>query len=459
MPRQPKKLSLEEQNAALREEIKQLKEENESFEIVKAIQKVHEALSTRHLPLDELVLNPGLQHIAQCIFKKLDYNSLKNCRRVSKGWKTCIDNDKYWWHCQLVKCKTVRLPSFDALKYLYPDFTDQFEYICGNENLNTLKSFGTFMMDFFNESMNGWYGKMESPLHFAVTKNRLDIFELMTRTPMTNLNLPNLHDPDEEESIHGTMLGQACAENRWEIIEFLMRIENRQKVDFTEQASNGITLFHEACRSDSVEVVKLFLKHANELAIDLNLSEYSGGLTPFLYSFGKKSFELLWEDERIDVNATTVCHSGSSLFHAYYNFVGDELMVILQKLLNDPRIEDSSFHNHSTYPENLLHAACYRDRRDDHKIVELLLEHALKKGIDVDTIDRYGRTPTHFAFGYEYDYLEVYNNDHNLSHDHNTESGRVYGYVTHFRYVITNYSTLLLQFPGESTNRLKLLSL
>ena len=59
-------------------------------------------------------------------------------------------------------------------------------------------------------------------------------------------------------------------------------------------------------------------------------------------------------------------------------------------------------------------------RRDDHKIVKLLLKHALKKGIDVDTIDRYGRTPTHFAFGYEYD-LEVYNNDHTLSHDHNSE--------------------------------------
>ena len=81
----------------------------------------------------------------------------------------------------------------------------------------------------------------------------------------------------------------------------------------------------------------------------------------------------------------------------------------------------ASFHNNSTYPENLLHAVCYRDRRDDHKIVKLLLKHALKKGIDVDTIDRYGRTPTHFAFGYEYDHLEVYNNDHTLSHDHNSE--------------------------------------
>ena len=97
-------------------------------------------------------------------------------------------------------------------------------------------------------------------------------------------------------------------------------------------------------------------------------------------------------------------------------------MGIMQRLLNDPRIKDASFHNNSTYPENLLHAVCYRDRRDDHKIVELLLKHALKKGIDVDPIDRYGRTPTHFAFGYEYDHLEVYNNDHTLSHDHNSEN-------------------------------------
>ena len=44
--------------------------------------------------LDELIHNPGLALIASNIFKYLDPQSLGRCRRVSKGWKTFIDNDR-----------------------------------------------------------------------------------------------------------------------------------------------------------------------------------------------------------------------------------------------------------------------------------------------------------------------------------------------------------------------------
>ena len=39
--------------------------------------------------LDDILKNPGLAHIRECIFGYLDYGTLKNCRQVSKDW--------YWW--------------------------------------------------------------------------------------------------------------------------------------------------------------------------------------------------------------------------------------------------------------------------------------------------------------------------------------------------------------------------
>ena len=91
------------ENKRLEQDNKKLKLDS-CYEVKQAMENLHEALKPRYVRLDELVTNPGLQHVALYIFKKLDPKTLGNCRLVSREWKDCIDNGKvgkYWVRKQL----------------------------------------------------------------------------------------------------------------------------------------------------------------------------------------------------------------------------------------------------------------------------------------------------------------------------------------------------------------------
>ena len=90
-------------------ENKRLKQDNECFEIIQSMGKLHEALKQRHFRIDKFIENPGFHHIALEIFKNLDPKSLGNCRQVSKDWMELIDTDssKFWWKFQLDKCEDI----------------------------------------------------------------------------------------------------------------------------------------------------------------------------------------------------------------------------------------------------------------------------------------------------------------------------------------------------------------
>ena len=115
-----------------------------------------------------------------------------------------------------------------------------------------------------------------------------------------------------------TLLGNACMKNQWEIIEFYMNLEGTKQIDFnalhdsegTDVGPTPITLFHEACKHGSVDVVKLFLKHADKLKIELNPGSRNlpnSGLfligTPLMSTISIEVLMLLLSDSRIDVNA------------------------------------------------------------------------------------------------------------------------------------------------------------
>ena len=75
------------------EKIKKRNRHDQCYQIIEAIENLHQALKPRYVRLDDLVQNRGLQHLALKIFRKLDYKSLANCRLVSKDWKEFIDSD------------------------------------------------------------------------------------------------------------------------------------------------------------------------------------------------------------------------------------------------------------------------------------------------------------------------------------------------------------------------------
>ena len=131
---------------ALERENKRLKKDNECDKIIQNINKVHQALKPRYVRLDELVLNPGLEHIALNIFQHLDLLTLSICRRVSSNWKKCIDNDKYWWKKVLKNLKD-QMEDDDQPAASDPDFIETLNYICAQETLANMKLFGHPILD------------------------------------------------------------------------------------------------------------------------------------------------------------------------------------------------------------------------------------------------------------------------------------------------------------------------
>ena len=253
-----------------------------------------------HFDFDTLIVNPGLQLIAVNIFKNLDIRTLSTCRIVSNLWKNFIDNDRNWWR-KLLKCD--KILHYDSnVRQNYPEIFETLDYISQKETLDNLKLFGYFILDYLgNQGMT----KFDTFLHYAAHRNRFDIFDLLIKTPtMTSLNIKNV----KHNQLYGTLLGNACIANQLEVLDFFMNLQGPKKIDFN-QTVNGFTLFHEACNSGNVEIVKLFLKNADTLQIDLNVPA-NNGRTPFMYS-KSQVLPLLLSDERIDVNA--VDYKGETL--------------------------------------------------------------------------------------------------------------------------------------------------
>ena len=78
----------------------------QNVKVKEAMEKLQVALKPRYVRLDDLVHNPGLEHIALQIFKLLDIKSHTTCRLVSQEWRDCIDNDKCLLQKQLSKYKS-----------------------------------------------------------------------------------------------------------------------------------------------------------------------------------------------------------------------------------------------------------------------------------------------------------------------------------------------------------------
>ena len=404
------KWGLKRHNEELLAEVKRLKQDNQCFEIRQSMQKLHEALKPRYVRLDELVNNTGLKHVALLIFKKLSPEDLGNCRLVSKGWKECIDNDKHWWQqVQFAHCKRVITTHRSVLEgeetlYEYcPELMDVIENVFHNESIENMKLFSAFMMnyeDYVTEKMEEDCGPSEvpeilGPLHYATEQEDFHILKMFVRSPMKNLNDADWNNYDVIGPIHNSLLGEAICRGQVKVIEFFMT-EGREKVDFNELFGD-FSLFHEACRSNNAEVGKLFLDHADELKIDLNVKdECDDGKTPFMFTKTKEVAELILGDERIDVNATDngngtildyLCGRDETLYHE--DFTEEQIVETLDFLLHSHRID---YPNEDVSP---LHTACFYGHEAR---VETILKVVKEKGIDINQKNRWGQTPLHYAF-------------------------------------------------------------
>ena len=452
---------LKRQISDLQKEVENLKNENkklkkENTDIVKCM----EAL-TSYVKLDDLVHNPGLEHIAAQIFKYLDPKSLGQCRAVSKGWKFFIDNDKYWW-IQVLEAKSMLRRGFRMVETWdvfanrmiwfpdnngYSEFENTVAYIKEYESLENLRRLGRLILDYYccfgepEDHEKIAFARcrkffivddifkmqieesVETPLHFAADNNRLDILNYLASLPtMQHMNLKNVaplklsqgHRP------HETLLGNAILKNQVEIVEFFMKLRGDKKINFDDTSElhsdfedinlSGYTLFYLACNSGNIQVIKLFLKHADELNINLNpaLPQYRTPLCISIVKPNKKVVELLMNDSRIDV----------SLFDAFLTLSEEcgpirtnvdqanrryfeerrERLKLFAMVVNSPRITLEDVDHQG---QTIFHVAF---EWKDPKIVEVLIKEAIKRNIASSlsvTRNNLGLTAIHCAFNFE----------------------------------------------------------
>ena len=237
--------------------IKKMEKGNQCHDIMDSMEKLHESLKERHFRIEKFIQNPGLQHIALAIFKNLDPKSLGNCRVVSKEWKACIDQDKYWWNLQLVKCKEIieiaMTRNDDPLWNGYgfpgfPEFLKTMDHIYEKESMENLQLFAAFMSSYQVKITKIEYWYWETPLHFAADENRIDIFDMLVKSPhMNNMNVDSIQLQEGCKGLQRTLLGHACFNNQVDVVEFFMNLEGDKKVDFNKMPFWGFSLFHCAC--------------------------------------------------------------------------------------------------------------------------------------------------------------------------------------------------------------------
>ena len=156
------------------------------------------------------------------------------------------------------------------------------------------------------------------------------------------------------------------------------------------------TPLHFAAEKNNVQVIKLFLDHAEDLNIDLNVRNQDQR-TPLMYAKSKNVLELLLRDDRID--AAAIDNIGYTVLHFVCDYNGsgcsqEEIANTITLLLQSsqiPFIKDET-------PDEFTPLHLALEINNDFRKVEAILRLALKYNIDVNVEDHYGRTPAHIAF-------------------------------------------------------------
>lgn len=463
----------EEEVSKLKEENKRLRKEKQSADIIKCMEDIQSDLRLRFVRLDDLVHNPGLEHIAKQIFKYLCLKYLGRCRAVSKGWKSFIDNDRHWW-CQVLTenplinggyeptspsylyfaypgpgslDESKRLEPWSQCRQLLPnklEFHETVIYIIENESFKNLKLFGSLILGYLSKfetkqseevpkkrdkkkttfGLEGhddsawlddlscrwepdpWEDHRESdpwdpwedhrtssqvnwcryppdnlptPLHFAADQNRLDIFELLLKTPTYHsLNLNPGYSGGSHYGTKGSVLEYAICRSQLEVIQFFMKLEGDMKIDFnhpistdSHSLSSSLPIFDLACEYGNSQVVALLLKHANELEIFLNNTiQGSTPLQRAIQRGAKEIVKLLVDDPRIDVAKSLffsiTCHPITK---------SDPSTDIFEIILKSPR---TSLNESNDDGDTVFHLICQRKLAD---FAELIFREAIRRNI------------------------------------------------------------------------------
>ena len=269
--------------------------------------------------MEAVTKNPGLQHIAEDVFKILGKKNLADCHLVNKSWMTILNRPIFW----LKKTKSEHTPeNFKSWEMLVHDIEeDQIE-----------KEFVNVLIKMFNQ-------KAMSPLEIFVK-----LVENKRKFPNTiNFILEHV-DPESNIDI---VVSPSITYNHLmpiHLAAFYGLYEATQKLAYFWYGSNnpnfatneGFTPIHCAARSGFLEIVKFLVPFTNNPHFPNN-----NGDTPIFYAANNGHLETIKFLAGLTDTPLAANNLGRTPIHAAANFGHLETLKFLVELTNTPMAPDN----------------------------------------------------------------------------------------------------------------------
>jgi len=240
---------------------------------------------------------------------------------VNKAWKSLIDSEKFYFIRQIIKFKT-KYKSFFKAHVEWNGILGDFD---SKQKLSDLKNMSRFLHEFFKMKNPEKY----DPFEWIVSRNEINWVKFLLRF-VKDLNQTsevgsetNFKETTYNTESHEPAFFTACFEGYTEIVELLMNVSKDDKIiDYNWQDLGGRTPFQIACERGETKIVKLFLKHAEELKIDLNSRSNVLNRNAVCSAILEKNDEvvdLLLQDPRFDVHSQDqeVNSLNQAIFHIF----------------------------------------------------------------------------------------------------------------------------------------------
>merc|ERR1712223_518419 len=160
--------------------------------------------------MDLITKTPGLQHIAEQIFSKLDRNSLRECQKVNNGWWNILMKPWFWFNrmklntklslvhqkewmnfCEKLSKSNLRKDMTPGLNFIYQKLEESVRLNKAYEAALSIDSAEIIgIMAPLIEYPNAPGKRGNTPIHWAAHKGHTEIVQILA--PLTdNPNAPN----------------------------------------------------------------------------------------------------------------------------------------------------------------------------------------------------------------------------------------------------------------------------
>ena len=253
-----------------------LKECQEAFAKANDAKKVQQCLFL-------IMRGQGLCHIREQIFGYLRYETLENCRKVSKLWKDSLER------IALIKC----IEEFGdrEVKSMYTMYNKKVSAFFPGWK-NAAQKYGVQASTEDLEKVNDSLKKLargngkccEYPVHEAAGNGDVKLMELIFRTSF-DVNDEDDYGTKDREDKYGriTKVGRgrtaflvACQYGQTEIAQLFIQSSKEFGIDLNTKNNSGRTALHVACFHGKTKTVQMILKNWKEFGIDIKAQDTDG---------------------------------------------------------------------------------------------------------------------------------------------------------------------------------------